>query len=958
MQEDQDNNVVEEVAKEAAKQAARQAKQEAKEAVKKAVRDALKKVLLAVAKSPVFWIIVAVILVLTILLAGVHYVIQKNKIKSYKDEKAKITTESGFFNIGKTIFNNGVYEYEFEDKDLELADKLLIAMDYDPTTFTNFEKYVLVKVSNVKENALGQLTMDLDLEDYSEQELHLLPKFVEAELKTMYPDLGGNTSDYRDSFQGNVKIIRNGSNLKYKPEEEFNLLIETNNDTVLNYFTLDEGFNLSVANKVTSNSNSQLTGDEGHSGNDGNITEVTYIKTTVPYMSTIQKFATPYPFFFTLLTITEDANFCEDVVNLALQNQIELTVYDEVTTITDVYVEEGTAKVDYNYVFKLEYDYEEDGTEVKNKNYNYTNYKELDQEEQYTKTTTTTNVCTTPKIIVSKANTIFWDIENTYKEDSKTEPESVTTGGPNTQKIDPMENIREDTIGSSVKYQGLKSDMKSEITEEAAKQGRTIDIKNIDIKTGTNWSYRTVWVKARTVKTKNTENISKTEYVVDDSQSKLDFKDEGKGGFYDILINDEYRYKTTEHIYELQDRLYEFFSDTLDSADIYINIFEYMKSLITGLESSVDIGSIMGQIASGNELTAVGMVGGYIVDTTKSSENLVLNGEQLKTAIEKWAGSGTRRTNLDSVGASKFIELQNKYNVNAVFAIAVFQQENGCGANKNAKLIKNNTYNWGSVKGSYNGNSWIDASGNKWCKYPSYTEATEAFMKLIKNNYFSEGKISVETISEKYCPGSPSWSTGVAGIMTAIYKAAGVNVSEQKNVSGGNGYTTTYTNQSGKEFKEYKQNGAPYSNQQIYGPGNTISNVGCGVTSVSIVASGYGINKDPYECYSLNSNLTNSLRAMGLTVTEMGRFEGRNTGVQFDKNKIIEHLKSGNPVIIYVLRSAGSTFTSNKHYMALLDVKDNGNQIYVSDPWNTGHTGWQPATLLFQGAVGAKLVSK
>ena len=59
-----------------------------------------------------------------------------------------------------------------------------------------------------------------------------------------------------------------------------------------------------------------------------------------------------------------------------------------------------------------------------------------------------------------------------------------------------------------------------------------------------------------------------------------------------------------------------------------------------------------------------------------------------------------------------------------------------------------------------------------------------------------------------------------------------------------------------------------------------------------------------------------------------------------------------------MLRSAGSTFTSNKHYMALLDVKDNGNQIYVSDPWNTGHTGWQPATLLFQGAVGAKLVSK
>lgn len=221
---------------------------------------------------------------------------------------------------------------------------------------------------------------------------------------------------------------------------------------------------------------------------------------------------------------------------------------------------------------------------------------------------------------------------------------------------------------------------------------------------------------------------------MDDSKAKLEFKDEGKGGFYDILISDEYRHTTTEHIYELQDRLNEFFSDTLDSAEIYINIFEYMKALVMGIGPSIDISSIMDQIASGNELTAVGLVGGYIVETTKSSENLVLNEEQLKTAIEKWANSGTRRNNLDSVGASKFIELQNKYNVNAVFAIAVFQQENQCGAAKDAKLIKNNTNNWGSIKGNYNGNSWTDSKGNTWRVYPSYTEATEDFMRLIKKS--------------------------------------------------------------------------------------------------------------------------------------------------------------------------------------------------------------------------------
>lgn len=956
MQDDDNDNVVGEVAKEAAKQAARQAKQAAKEAAKKAVKDALKKALMALVKSPYFWLVVGIILVLVVLLAGAHYVVQKNKVKSYEEEKARISTESGFFNIGKTIFNNGVYEYQFENDDIILANKLLRAMEYNPDTFTNFEKYVLVKVSNAREDSLGQLKIDLDLEEYSEKELHLFPKFVEAELKTMYPDLGGNTSDIRDSFQGNVKIIRNDKELKYKPQAEFDKLIEDKNSDVLSYFTLDEGFNLSVANMSTSTSNSELEGDSGHAEKGDNLSETTYMKTTVPYMSAIQKFATPYPFFFTLLTITEDADFCEEVVNLALKNKIELTVYDEVTTIQNKYVEDGTAKVDYNYVFKLEYDYTEGDEITNNVKYTYTDYKEQDQEENYTKTVYSVNQTTTPKIVVSKADTIFWDMENAYKQGTKTEPENITTGGPDSQKFDPMEKVREDTIWSSASYQKIKPDMEEKIETEAANDEKNIDITNIDIKTGQGWSYKDVYVKERTIKTTNTENISKTEYLVDDSTSKLEFKGEGKGGFFDILINDKYRHTTSEHIYELQDRLNEFFSDTLNSADIYINIFEYMKSLVMGTESTIDIRSIMDQIANGNELTAVGLVGGYIVETTKSSENLVLNEEQLKTAIEKWANSGTRRNNLDSVGANKFIELQNKYDVNAVFAIAVFQQENQCGANKNAKLIKNNTNNWGSVKGKYNGNSWTDSKGITWKVYPNYTEATEDFMRLIKSNYFSEGKNSVQTISEKYCPDSKSWAPGVTAIMTEIYKAAGVNVSEQKNVTGGNGYTTTFTNQFGREFKEYKQNGAPYSSERIYD--STVSKVGCGVTSVAIVASGYGINKNPYECYLVNSNLTNSLRGMGFTVTEMGRFENRNTGVPFDRNKIIEYLKSGNPVIIYVLRSAGSTFTSNKHYMALLDVKDNGNYIYVSDPWATGRTGWQSAVLLFNGAVGAKLVSK
>ena len=116
MAEDQRNNVAQEVAKEAAKEAARQAKRAAKEAIKEKAKAALAKVL----ASPKFWIILAIVVAVVLIIAMACYVIQKNRIESYSKRKETLTTESGFFNIGKTVFGNGVYEYEVKDDDINL----------------------------------------------------------------------------------------------------------------------------------------------------------------------------------------------------------------------------------------------------------------------------------------------------------------------------------------------------------------------------------------------------------------------------------------------------------------------------------------------------------------------------------------------------------------------------------------------------------------------------------------------------------------------------------------------------------------------------------------------------------------------------------------------------------------------------------------------------------------------
>ncbi len=103
---------------------------------------------------------------------------------------------------------------------------------------------------------------------------------------------------------------------------------------------------------------------------------------------------------------------------------------------------------------------------------------------------------------------------------------------------------------------------------------------------------------------------------------------------------------------------------------------------------------------------------------------------------------------------------------------------------------------------------------------------------------------------------------------------------------------------------------------------------------------------------------------MGLNVEVIGNMEDASSNYgpvlsSTNQNRIIQHLKSGNTAIIYVLNKFGSEFAYTQHYMALLDINENGTKIFVSNPSGTGRkTGWIETTRLFNGAVGAQLISK
>lgn len=153
----------------------------------------------------------------------------------------------------------------------------------------------------------------------------------------------------------------------------------------------------------------------------------------------------------------------------------------------------------------------------------------------------------------------------------------------------------------------------------------------------------------------------------------------------------------------------------------------------------------------------------------------ITNVEELKEAINKVYSGKTKENFLAE--AEHFIEMQEKYNVDATFAIAVAMIESGGGTNWAA--IAEFTHNWMSVTGSYNGNTYKNPNSSNprtWRVYPSYEEAIMDFGNLIANSsyYYQSGKYTVKAIAPTYC--SEQWGDSVVAEMTKILNAAGISV--------------------------------------------------------------------------------------------------------------------------------------------------------------------------------------
>lgn len=358
------------------------------------------------------------------------------------------------------------------------------------------------------------------------------------------------------------------------------------------------------------------------------------------------------------------------------------------------------------------------------------------------------------------------------------------------------------------------------------------------------------------------------------------------------------------------------------------------------------IGSGSGSSSSASSAFDISTIekGDFIVKTDEKGALPTLSKEQLKKASN--CLSGEQKTN-----ALKFIdalkEAEDKYKVNAVFSLSVFRKENGIATDKSGILGKG-TYNIGSLRGSYKGQSY-----NGWRKYPNYDEAIVDYADNIANGsyYFKAGKYNVKDIGTVYCTPPDEWIKIVKEYMIEFYKSAGVSTGNDSGTvaKGGKGTIGVYTSTSGKKYNLYLQGGnAPWANND-YGNDHSMAKAGCGPTAEAIIASAYNgsitpetARADIVKKYGTGNHSSADVVAGSLKrLVPNIKAESGN----YDDTKVKNCLKGGGQIWLVV---QNCKYTSNAHCIALVDYKDNG-KVYVAHGSASGRPyGWDNLSYIKQ----------
>ena len=284
---------------------------------------------------------------------------------------------------------------------------------------------------------------------------------------------------------------------------------------------------------------------------------------------------------------------------------------------------------------------------------------------------------------------------------------------------------------------------------------------------------------------------------------------------------------------------------------------------------------------------------------------------------------------------------QNNSKVNPVFILAFVYQETQMGTADSTYVREHN--NWSSY--------------NRGHVYKDGAESVNAAINSIAygNYYFTQGKYTIKSIGYTYCPNTAEyptqgdgWVKNVTSLVKKYYSYIGRRVDYKDNASSVGEYTSGVN---GKTYKIYRQQ--DYPNTRYWG--GSISSKGCGVTTDCMVLSAYDINYTPPGLLDGRTKISidDELRRKGLSAE---RKTIDSSKIAANASEVANALNNKKTVIVHVDKN--SSYTSNEHWMALVDLRNEGKEAYVLNPNKYGPEGWNTIENIMKGCTVIIIVDK
>ena len=702
----------------------------------------------------------------------------------------------------------------------------------------------------------------------------------------------------RDTFENIVLAINSNTKDGVDLGEYQNYSIEQLQSQILNLYSIDNDGNLYFATSTRVET-------------EGSTPQVTISAKSINYKKTVEKYSLPIEVSLSLCFVTQNPEyvyqFIEDHV---LSGRIEITILDTQRVDTHESWYDWTVEESKSEEQRLSQTELKEGIEPESSSSTNTiNY----ERQQYSKIVTTT---TTSSAQITLVDTWM----------AKTEATFTNTQG-NVEYP-----LGQETVVKDVECPANIVEHESYVEDRGDSSFNVVVYRNVTSSTFTDkesivyneWQRGTVTVDTDAMEEKASSILNQwnQRFSIPNAPNRV----ESAGPA--ILTAEEMFLELLNH------------EDTQKQLEIYKYLINKYKNDDYSIEN-LDI-SIYQDI----ELEVIQDVEDIIVETTRSLSELVLNQDEIQTAIEACFDGEQKDNLLDNI--SVFYEIQRDSKVNAIFAIAVAVQESNAGTNW--ALIDESTNNWYSIQGTGSMFDYQDENGTYWKTYSTPGAAIRDFARLISTstNYFGGGNYTVRTIAESYCVPPDGWANGVIAIMKRMYNALGIDTSMDNSLTdrpihgspvpgtggsgsigadSGAGYWGTYTTSVGKTYKLYYQNYISSSNNW-----GIDSNQMCVATAYAIMHSASG-GGDPTSFWNGNYAINGGL-----------------TRISRDTNQIISYLNSGNPVAVY--SNYGSAFYGSPHALVLLEANANG-EVFVVNPYYVSNGaggqkagGWYPLSTI------------